>query len=207
MATDFAVAMFQLPLLLGLLLLAAIAIVGRKNPVGPGSFLGVGRSRLAVGYLAALAAVLVYAGFSAAELVQEKVALGHYSASEGKDRWAGSAFYLFVLITPIAVAALTGLGLPAIALLRRVRLASVLGAALSALAFALGTRVWFLIWPYNPWCAANPLPCSGQSVVSMAVLSVPVGVAFAAGCRLPWLTSAPLQACEPSEPMPLGGAA
>jgi hypothetical protein len=206
MATDFAVAMFQLPVLLGVLFLAVIAFVGRNNPVGPASFLGVGRSRLALGYLAATAAILLYAGFSAADLVQQKAALGHYSITEGKARWAGSALYLFVLITPFVVAAITGLGLPAMALLRRVRFASVFGAVLSALVLALGAGAWSLIWPHNSWCASNPLLCSWQAIVSVAALSVPVAVAFALGCRLPWLTSAPLQANNPSKPTPLGGA-
>jgi hypothetical protein len=207
MAADFAAAMFQLPVLLGLLLLAALAFLGRKHPANPSSFLGVGPSRLAVGYLAAIAVTLAYSGISGAELTQQKVALGHYSAAEAKARWAGTTFYLFVLVTPFVVSVLTAVGLPVLAWLHRIRLASLVGAALAASLFSALIAGWVLVSPYNLWCSSHALACSTKAFASSAGLSIPVAVAFALGARLPWLRSPALQANNSSKPTPLSGAA
>ncbi|MGY3265553.1 hypothetical protein [Lysobacter sp. HA35] len=207
MATDFVVVIFQLPILLAVLVLAATAFFGRKRGVGPSSFLGIGRTRLALGYLAAAGVTLAYAGVDSWQLAQEKVALGHVTASEATARWAGWSLYLFVVATPFVVVGLTVFGLPALAALRRIGFASLAGLVASALAFSAAVAGWALLAPYNVWCSSHASACALESFDASLALGVPVAVAFALGARLPWLRSASLPANNSSKPTPLRGAA
>ena len=207
MATDFAVMMFQLPVLLGVLVLAAVAILGRRRESGAASFLGIGRSRLALGYLAAIAATLVYSAIQSWQLGQEKVALGHVTAGEANARWVSSSLYFFVLATPFVVAGLTVLGLPALAALRRLEFASLASLAILAFVFCAAMGGWVLVAPYNLWCSSHASACALGSFSASAALSIPVVFAFALGARLPWLRSTSLPANRSSKPTPLRGAA
>ena len=86
MATDFAYAVMLIPVLLGIAALFATALLGSKLPIGTG-FVGLGRRRIALGYLGALSATLVYCFINAVQLMLWKSGEGHISASEAKGRF------------------------------------------------------------------------------------------------------------------------
>lgn len=186
MATDFAVAYFWLPVLIGIVVLLAIAFIGRKRPSTNTSFLGLGRSRIARGYLGAMAVLFIYSAIDSVILGRTKVALGHVTAAEAHRLTPGWTLYLFILMVPFVVFFLSVVGLPALALLRRLRFASVAGALIASQVFAALLALWPAVSPYNLWCETHRLECISGAFVSASILSAAISLGFALTAKLPW---------------------
>lgn len=207
MATDFAVAYFALPVLIGIVLLIGIALLGRKHVTTSDSFLGLGRGRLALGYLGSLAALLAYSFVESILHGRTKVELGHVTAAEASQHTPGWTLYLFILLTPFVVFFLSVLGLPALAVLRRLRFASVAGALITSQLIAALFSAWPAVFPHNQWCGSHRLDCVGGAYVSAALLSATVALGFSLAAWLPWIRSPSMQANNLFTPKPLRGSA
>lgn len=187
MATDFAVNFLALPVLIGVLVLLSIAILGRKRGSQGTSFLGLGLGRIALGYLGGLLALLIYSAIDSVILGRTKVALGEITAAEAHKLVLGWTLYLFILLTPFIVISLSAVGLPTIAMLRRMHLASVSGTLIVSQLFASLFALWPAISPSNLWCESHMLQCEGGTYVSASILCATVALGFALGARMPWL--------------------
>lgn len=187
MATDFAVYYFALPVLIGILVLFVIAFAGRKRVTSSKSFLGLGRSRIAFGYLGSLLALLIYSAIDSVVLGRAKVALDEVTAMEAHKLTLGWTLYLFILFTPFVVILLSVVGLPTLAVLRRIRLASVSGALVASQLAAASFSVWPAVYPSNLWCESHRLQCVGGAYTSASILCATVALGFGVGSRLPWL--------------------
>jgi len=186
MATDFAVQLFELPVLVGIIALLCIAFLGRKRPP---TFLGLNRGRVALGYLGALSALLIYSVFDAFLLARNKVSFG-MTISEAYQRIPGWTLYLFILAAPFVVFFLTILGFPALAALRRVRLGSVGGVLIASQLVAALPSVVLAIFPDNLWCESHRLECVGATYAATAIFCATVAFGFGLGANLPWLRNA-----------------
>ncbi|WP_449302066.1 hypothetical protein [Pseudoxanthomonas mexicana] len=187
MATDFAVAYFWLPVLIGIIVLLGIAFIGRNRRSTSTSLLGLGRSRIARGYLGALVVLFIYSAIDSVLLGRTKVALGHVTAAEAHRLTPGWTLYLFILMAPFVVFLLSIVGLPALALLRRLRFMSVSGALIASQLVAALFALWPAVSPINLWCETHRLECISDVFVSASTLSAAVTLGFAVAAKLPWL--------------------
>ena len=185
MATDFAVAYFFLPVLIGIGVLVFLAVAGGKRPPSSALFLGLGRKRLAFGYLGALITLLIYCAIDSYSLGRTKVSLGHVSAAEAHQLLLGWTLYLFILTTPFVVFFLTVVGLPALAGLRRIGFVSLAGCVAVSQLVAVILSIWPAVAPYNQWCATHRWQCVGGSFSSAAILGATIAIGFALAARLP----------------------
>jgi hypothetical protein len=189
MATDFAYAAFFFPVLIGILVLLVLAFVSPKSQQSAGVFLGIGRRRIAFGYLGALVATLAYSAFDSVRTGYWKVDQGHITASEMPSMVPGWTLYIFVLMAPFVVLVLTAIGLPVLSLLRRFGIASVAGVVLVAVAYSAAWAAWVYFRPYNLWCESHALQCSSGMFISTFTASLVVALGFGLAARLPWLRS------------------
>jgi hypothetical protein len=189
MATDFAVSLFVLPVLVGLIAVVLLAV--RLKPAGAeaAAFLGLGARRIAFGFLGAMCALLAYAVADSIALGFNKVELGHVTAEQMPAMVPGWSFYLFILLAPFVATALSLAGLPLFALLRRFRLASVLGVLVLAAVYSGLNGFVTYIGPYNNWCSSHLTECAAKSTVESMFLASAVALGFAVGARLPVLRS------------------
>ncbi len=185
MATDFAYAAFLFPVLLCIVVFLCLA-VGKPATFAETTFLGLGRVRLARGYLGAILGALISAAISATELGFNKVALGHISNTELRQLLPGYILYFFVLSVPFALAALTFVGLPVLATLRRFRAMTVIWASVAALLFSVALGIFTMRNPYNQWCTTHLIECGAKSVFSTMLLALPVVFGFALAAKISW---------------------
>jgi hypothetical protein len=185
MPTDFAYAAFLLPVLGCIGLLLVLAVSGRPVQPGARALIGLGRVRLARGYLGALLATLACTAISATELGFDKVSLGHITHAELRRLLPGYILYFFVLATPFVLATLTIIGLPALAVLRRFNVMSIASACGLAVAFSIAIGALVMLNPYNQWCSTHLAECGGKSALSTALLALPVVIGFALAARIP----------------------
>jgi hypothetical protein len=141
---------------------------------------------LARGYLGALLATFIFAVASATDLGFGKVELGHITQDELRGLLPGYILYFFVLTTPFVLAALTVIGLPVLAALRRIKAMTVFWTVGGAILFSLAIGLWTLMSPYNQWCATHLAMCGAKSALGAAYLAVPVVVAFALAAKIPF---------------------
>ncbi len=187
MGTEIAVPILGPIILIGVVFLAYMAVSGRNQPISETSALGLGRSRLAFGYLGVLVAALLYSYWDTVELSKYKIAEGHVTPAEADEYFWGWFLNLFCLATPFIYFFLTVVGLPLLKVLRRLGLLSVLGAFLASQALAIVIAGYAVISPYGDWCSANRLSCGIDEYWEAAPLLGVVAVAFALTSRLPWL--------------------
>ena len=83
---------------------------------------------------------------------------------------------------------MSALGLPLLAVLRRIRFASLLGAMMSGQIVA-AFFTWLFLAPYIDWCQSHELLCFQSANKSNAILASVLTAGFALGARLPWLYS------------------
>jgi hypothetical protein len=137
MGTEIAVPVFGPLILIGAAILIYLAISGRRRPISESSTLGMGRSRLALGYLGVLAAAFAYSYWDTVDLSRYKVAEGHVTQAEADQYFWGWLLNLLCLVTPFIYLFLTALGLPLLKILRRIGFVSILGTLLASQAIAL----------------------------------------------------------------------
>jgi purine-cytosine permease-like protein len=185
MATDFAYAAFLLPVLICIAVLIALAVIGSPSKQNDTAFLGLGRVRLARGYLGAIFVTLICSAIGSTQLGFTKVSLGHITDAELRQLLPGYIFYFFVLTVPFVLAALTVVGLPALAILRKLRALTIIWASAGALLFSAVVGARTMLSPYNRWCTTHLLECGAQSMFSCALLAVPVTLGFFLAARIP----------------------
>jgi hypothetical protein len=172
MGTEIAGPVFGPLTLLGLVILLYLAISGRKAVVTESSLLGLGKSRIALGYLGIMIALAVCTYVDTVSLTDLKVQRGDVTRLYAQRAFVGWYLELYFLGVPLIVAAVTVFGLPLLAVLRRVRLASFLGTLLvGQLAAAVLTHVF------------------GTPLLAHSLWAAAVTGGFALGARLPWLCS------------------
>jgi hypothetical protein len=94
--------------------------------------------------------------------------------------------YFFVLAVPFVLVALTVIGLPALAVLRKLNAMTTVWIACVALAFSLVIGTWTLLSPYNLWCSSHLIKCGAESVLSTALFAIPVAIGFALSAKIPF---------------------
>ena len=190
MATDFAFAAFLIPVLLGIGALVFLAFF-RKPPVNSESaFLGLGRVRLARGYLGATSATFICSAISATQLGFNKVALSHITNEELRHLLPGYLLYFFILAMPFVLFGLTIIGLPAVAMLRKMKAMTVLWLVAVAVLFSAAMGILTMLIPHNQWCASHLLRCGADSAFFSVLFTVPVVLGFALAARIPFRSSA-----------------
>lgn len=193
MGTEIAVPFFGPLILIGTAILLYLAIRSRRSPVTGSSMLGLGWSRIAIGYLCSLLALVAYCYMDTTDLSRMKIARGDVTAGEPSQYFFGWFLNIFCLVAPFMFILMTALGLPLLSVLRRVRFASVLGTMmLSQLVAACFT--WIFLSPYTDWCKAHELLCFKTANKSNAILAGLLTAGFALGARLPWLFSSAMPA-------------
>jgi hypothetical protein len=177
MGTEIAVPFFGPLILIGVAVLIVTAVRSRKRPTSNNSFLGLGRKRVALGYLGITAALVAYSYLETVRLSQTKVSRGDVTSLEASQYFFGWFLNIFCLVTPFMLILTTVVGLPILAALRRLQFASVLGVTLSALLLAAAISLWL-----SPDYLPN------------ALLAGLIGVGFALPARLPWVRSSAMPA-------------
>jgi hypothetical protein len=182
MATDFAYALFLLPVLVGLAAFAIVAIKA-KNASNTG-FLGLGARRIARGFLGALGALLIYAILEAVLGGFAKIERGHITAEEMPALVPGWSIHLFAIIAPFVVFATT-LGLLLLRVFVRARLISLMGALIIAFAYALARAYFIYTEPSNAWCASHLVECASKAFLENLLIAATVAIGFALASGLP----------------------
>jgi hypothetical protein len=182
MATDFAYTFSLLPVLVGLVAFAIVAIKA-KNASNTG-FLGLGARRIARGYLGALGALLIYAILEAVLGSFARVERGYITAEEMRKLLPGSSIHLFVTFTPFVVFATT-VGLLLLRVFVRARLVSLMGALIIAFAYALARAYVIHTEPSNAWCASHLVECASKAFLENLLIAATVAIGFALASGLP----------------------
>jgi hypothetical protein len=189
MGTEIAVPLFGPLIVIGVIILLYVAIRWRESPVNKSPMFGVGRSRIALGYLGAIAGLVAYSYIDTTEISRIKVARGDVTATEAAHFFFGWFLNIFCLSTPFMILLMSALGLPLLSALRRIRFASLVGAMmLGQIVAAFFT--WLFLSPYTEWCHSHELLCFQSANKSNAILASMLTAGFALGARLPWLYSA-----------------
>ena len=172
MGSEIALPVFGPIVLLAAIFFAVVAIKGRGRVTSEQSTLGLGRTRISLGYLGALLACVPVALWMSRDDARFKVE-NHYLTAETALRYQlGWALTFYFLITPFVLLLITVAGLPTLALLRRVRLASIVGVFFACLVVVVGISLLL----------GAP---SGED----AIMCIIVAAGFAAGARLPLFRS------------------
>ena len=185
MATDLLFSGMAIPIvivLIGLIGSTLVAVVKHQFPSIGWEF---SAKRVLFGYTGAALALLVVSYIEATQMGYQKVVLGHIETSELGGWILFWGFYVFVMWSTFAFFVLTVLGLPLIAALSRVRLASVLGVAALCCALAGVVALIAARFPVNNWCEANLLHCVWDTTTKFLIVAIAVGLGFAAFARMP----------------------
>jgi hypothetical protein len=193
MGTEIAVPLFGPLIGIGLIVLLYVAIVGRKVSINKLPTRGLGRRRIALGYLGAIAALAAYSYIDTTEISRIKVARGDVTTTEAAQFFFGWFLNIFCLSTPFMILLMSALGLPLLSALRRIRFASMVGVMMSGQIVA-AFLTWLFLSPYTEWCRSHELLCFQAANKSNALLASMLTAGFALGARLPWLYSAVLPA-------------
>jgi hypothetical protein len=176
MGNEGLLAIFIFPVSLGILALLYLALFSEQQTKARSGTLGLGRRRIAAGFLGAIFAVLVLttiAEFSDA-----------YSRGMPQNAFNWS-FSSFIIATPFVITAIIILGFPLYSWLRRFRLESLFGCFLVALFLSITFAALFLFFPHNLWCESNPIQCVARRFSSVFVLAASCAVGFGIFARLP----------------------
>jgi hypothetical protein len=172
MGSEIALPVFGPIVMFGAIALIIIAIRSRGRLVSAASTLGLGRRRIALGYLGALMASIPVAVWMARDDARFQVENHYISQADAARYQPGWSLTFYFILTPIAIVLITVVGLPVLALLRKVRLASVAGALGAGLVFSVLLSYWM----------------DSVSPESIAIWeTVTAGFVLAAG--LPWIRS------------------
>jgi hypothetical protein len=193
MGSEIAIPLFGPLIIIGMVALLVVALARPRSTPAESATLGLGKRRLAMGYLGALVVLAVYNYIDTVDLSHTKVTRGDVTAADAARYFWGWYVFGLCLMTPFAIFFITVLGLPLLALLRRLRFASVLGAlaASQLVALCLSLCVTFLD---NQWCHAHLWECSRSNFTSTAILAGALTLGFVLAARLPWCRSPPMSA-------------
>lgn len=187
MGTEIAIPVFGPLILIGVVVLLYLAVSGLRRPVSESSTLGLGRARLAFGYLGVLGVTFLFTYYDTLELSEYKVAEGHVTQVEAENYFWGWFLNLFCLVVPFNFFLFTVLGLPLLKVLRRLGFLSVLGFLATSQIIALAIAVYGGLSSDNGLCLAGPLRCVANVYVEAAPGLAIVSLAFGLAARLPWL--------------------
>ena len=185
MGSEIAPVLFGPILVLCAGILIFLAISGRHRVVTSNSTLGLGRTRLALGYLAVFVVCLAYSFWDTINLSNMKVARGDVTELEADQYFWSWYIYGFSLTTPFYFFFLTALGLPGLAILRRFKLMSVAGTCIGSQIVAFLLSLLGFLFFANYWCRSDTLRCVLSNYASTAPLALFTGLAFAVAARLP----------------------
>jgi hypothetical protein len=172
MGSEIALPVFGPIVLLVAIAMIIVAIRGRGRLVSGASTLGLGRSRIALGYLGVLVASIPVAMWMARDDARFQVA-NHYISPEAAVRYQpGWSLTFYFILTPIAIFLVTVLGLPLLALLRKVRLASAAGVLGVSLILSVVLSYWM----------------DSASTSNVAIWET-ISAGFVLAARLPWIRS------------------
>ena len=192
MGSEAAIPLFGPLIIIGVATLLCLALFGRRVPP-ESALLGLGRRRLAMGYLGALAVLAVSNYIDTVDLSHTKVTRGDVTDAEAAQYFWGWYVFGLCLVTPFVIFFLTVLGLPLLALLRRLRFASVAGGVAASLLVALCLSLFVTVLD-NQWCHSHLWKCSVANFTDTAILAGALALGFVLAARLPWWRSAPMPA-------------
>lgn len=147
-------------------------------------FLGLGAKRIACGYLGVLGALLIYSLLDAVLSGFDKIERGYVVAEQMPALVPGWSIYLFVLLAPFAVFAVT-VGLLLLRLFVSLRLVSLMGTLGIALIYAIAWGYIAYADPINAWCMAHRGECASKTFLESLLLGATVAVGFALAAGLP----------------------
>lgn len=189
MGSEIAIPVFGPLIIIGVVALLALAIAGRKSVPTESSMLGLGRRRIAMGYLGALIVLAGYNYFETIDLSHLKITRGDVTAAAAAQFFWGWYVFGLCLITPFAIFFLTVLGLPLLALLRQFGFASVFGAFVVSQLVALGLSLFVSQFLNNPWCDSHFWKCLFSNFRPTATVVGVITLGFVIAARLPWWRS------------------
>lgn len=195
MATDFAVQAFFLPVLIAIIILALMAWKLRITAPGKG-IIGIGGKRLCRGYLGILVGTLIISYIETYFRGVEKVELGHIQQEELAGWISAWGLYIFTLITPFILIAVTFICLPLFWLFSKINFNSLAGAVAIGLIFPLGVSFSAFIIPFDPECESHVAFCSLESFIQTAWPAVLISVCFSIFAGLPLLWADPPEEAE-----------
>jgi len=126
MATDFLVAQLWIPMIILTVVLLASYFILRKKGIEK-EFTDLNGKRVLFGFVGAVLATIIYTGVSALQLGISKVDLGHITYDELSNLYLGYWLYYFALVGFFMLGGLLVIGIPAIFLLNKFRVASYFG--------------------------------------------------------------------------------
>jgi hypothetical protein len=184
MATDFLVAQLWIPMIILTVVLLASYFILRKKGIEK-EFTDLNGKRVLFGFVGAVLATIIYTGVSALQLGISKVDLGHITYDELSNLYLGYWLYYFALVGFFMLGGLLVIGIPAIFLLNKFRVASYFGLFLIALLIAFIRGAIVMNSPYNNWCESHSLECSAGNFLDMFIVCAVLGVGFGIGAKLP----------------------
>lgn len=177
MGTEAVIPFLGIPFLLCLVILIALALQREDDRDTTARTLGLGRKRIAAGYLGALFVAVFVAAWLMQGQLRFRLENGNYPRTE---LWAYAfelQLFYFILCGWSALFVLTLLGLPGLALLRRPGAAPVAGFVAGAILAGVLLALWW-----------------DRPVLQSAFISACVALGFAFGAKLPRLISPAMQA-------------
>jgi hypothetical protein len=177
MGSEIAVPVFGPIVLITAIVLVIVAIMGWRRPISVTSTLGLGRRRIALGYLGSLVACIPVAIWMAKDDARFQIANHYISVADAVRYQPGWSLEFYFMTTPITIVLITVVGLPILTLLRKIRLASVVGALGAGILVAALLSYW-----------ADEAPAENITMF----LTIIAGFVLAA--RLPWIKSPKLPA-------------
>jgi hypothetical protein len=153
--------------------MVVVAIKGWHRPTSTASTLGLGRSRIARGYLGSLAACIPIGVWMARDDGRFQVARHYISAADAARYQFGWSLEFISMTAYFTVVLITAVGLPILMLLRKVRLVSVIGAMCASLSVACLLSCWV-----------------GEAPVENMVIFLTITAGFVLAAQLPWIRSA-----------------
>lgn len=172
MGSEIALPVLGPIVLIGIAILIVAAISGRRRQISERSFLGLGRTRIASGYLGSLVAVVPVAFLMARDDACFQVA-NHYITAEAAARYQPKWTLEFYFMTAtFTIVLITIIGLPTLALLRKIKMASAVGITGACLVIVTILSFWL-----------NSISAQDIGVIAA------VTACFALAARLPWIQS------------------
>jgi len=187
MATDGFVLMLWMPMLIIALGLTISYFYINKDNAAPKEFVHFGGRRILLGLSGAMFATIIYSIITAAMIGLNKVEQGHIDYTDLIKAFIGYCLYIFALTGPVIMLGVSLIGLPIMVGLRRIRLASHLGAIIVSTICGACSAIYVLTFPYNNWCTSNPIECAASNFSSSFIVCAAVGIGFSFGARLPLL--------------------
>jgi hypothetical protein len=175
--TEAVIPLLGLPFLGCLILLVVLAVRGQGGLNTEGRVLGLGRKRIAAGYLGAMLVALIAAMWMMRGQLKWGLDSGNYPREAASAYAVELLLFYFISCGLMILFSLTFLALPALAVLRRLRVASIAGVVVAATLFGSILGLWW-----------------DGPILPIALTSGMVALSFSLAARLPRLTSQSVRA-------------